>query len=56
MSGKVGGVQKRIQDIVKEHRTDGTKVLVPFVHCTSTHDLNLVINDAAEASLKESAF
>ena len=47
MSGKKGGVQKFICDEV--HKS-GSHVPVPFVHC-SAHNLNLVINDAAEATV-----
>ena len=48
MSGKVGGVQKLFRDIVNRH-SGGVEVIVPFVHCAA-HNLNLVINDAAEAT------
>ena len=48
MSGKVGGVQKLFRDIVNRH-SGGVEVIVPLVHCAA-HNLNLVINDAAEAT------
>ena len=54
MSGKVGGVQKLFRDIVKRH-TGGVEALVPFVHCAA-HNLNLVINDAAEATVEGVGF
>ena len=49
MSGKVGGIQKRFLDIIGTYQTCEVTVRAPFVHCAS-HNLNLVINDAAEAT------
>ena len=55
MSGKVGGVQKRFLDIIKTYQTDGVDMRAPFVHYAS-HNLNLVINDAAEATIEGITF
>ena len=49
MSGKIGGVQKRLQDIIST--ACGVTVRAPFVHCAS-HNLNLVINDTAAAAIE----
>ena len=54
MSGKVGGVQKLFCDIVNRH-SNGVEVLVPLVHCAA-HNLNLVINDAVEATVEGVSF
>ena len=55
MSGKVGGVQKCFLDIIKTYQTDGVDIRASFVHCAS-HNLNLVINDAAEATIEGITF
>ena len=49
MSGKIGAVQKRLQDIIST--ACGVTVRAPLVHCAS-HNLNLVINYAAAAVIK----
>ena len=51
MSGKAGGVQKCFQDIVTSNQVNRDNACAPFVHC-STHNLKLVINDAAEATVE----
>ena len=50
MSGKVGGVHKCFLDIIKTYQTDGADIRASFVHC-AFHNLNLVINDAAETTV-----
>ena len=52
MSGAKGGVQKKMNDHIKSKGVDSPQ---PFVHCAS-HNLNLVINDAVEASLESITF
>ena len=52
MSGSLGGVQRLMCDAVHEC---GSVVPVPFVHCSS-HNLNLVVNDAAEATVSGMSF
>ena len=51
MSGKAGEVQKRFQDIITSNQVNGDNARAPFVHCAS-HNLNLVINDADEATVE----
>lgn len=55
MSGKVGGVQKRLLDIIKSYQVGRVTVCASFVHCAS-HNLNLVINDAAETTIEGITF
>ena len=50
MSGKIG-VQRRFVDIIGNYKASGVTVCVAFVHCAA-HNLNLVINDAAEAIIE----
>jgi len=50
MSEKVGEMQRRFLDIIRTSQVGGDRVRAPFVHCAS-HNLNLVINDAAEATI-----
>lgn len=52
MSFKKGGVQKFICD---EVHNSGSNVPVPFVHC-SAHNLDIVINEAAEATVPGKTF
>lgn len=49
MSGIRGGVQKLIKNVV------GENIPVPYVHCSS-HNLNLVINDAVESNTQAAGF
>jgi hypothetical protein len=55
MSGNISGMQTLMRDIIKTHRDDRVTVPIPFVHCAS-HNLNLVINDAAEATIEGIGF
>ena len=52
MSGDKGGVSVIISDHLKEN---GVKSPAPYVHCAS-HNLNLVINDAAESNVQSISF
>ena len=52
ISGKIGGVQKMLADSIK---AGGLDVPVPFVH-GAARNLNLVINDAAEANIEGISF
>ena len=47
MSGSKGGCQKKLRDYLE---SKGVETTIPFVHCAS-HNLNLVLNDAVEASI-----
>jgi len=55
MSEKVGEMQRRFLDIIGTSQLGGDRVRAPFVHCAS-HNLNLVINDAAEATIEGVTF
>ena len=55
MSGEVGGMQRRFLDIIGTSQVGGDRVRAPFVHCAS-HNLNLVINDAAEPTTEGVTF
>ena len=48
MSGKKGGVQKLFGDLI-------TTAPVPYIYCSS-HNVNLVINDAIEANVTAITF
>ena len=47
MSGDKGGINVIISDHLKEN---GVESPAPYVHCAS-HNLNLVVNDAAESNV-----
>ena len=55
MSDKAGGVQKCFQDIITSNQVNGDNACALFVHCAS-HNLNLVINDAAAAIVSRHSF